>query len=158
MSYLWATRFWSSTTLLFLSNVQSLIVQHGDEISLSCLYFHLHMLMKYLHILPADSRKKIFFWCMQDVPPSSLQAKKFYEFWVYMVKGDHNTSYYYFFLTQMPKYHKVSFLSSACSILYQNSFPLMETTPISLWVHLHCTTLHWTRKVWWSASNLRQSL
>ncbi len=93
--------------------------------------------------------------CSSPIPPSK---NGFYEFWVYMVKGDHNTSYYYFFLTQMPKYHKVSFLSSACSILYQNSFPLMETTPISLWVHLHCTTLHWTRKVWWSASNLRQSL
>ncbi len=79
---------------------------------------------------------KSIFWCVQDVPPSFLQAKKFYEFWVYMVKGVHNTSYYYFCLTQMPKYHKVSFLSSVCSILHQNSFPLMETTPISLWVHL----------------------
>ncbi len=72
--------------------------------------------------------------CSSPIPPSK---NGFYEFWVYMVKGDHNTSYYYFCLTQMPKYHKVSFLSSVCSILYQNSFPLMETTPISLWVHLH---------------------
>ncbi len=96
MSYLWATRFWSTTTLLFLSNVQSLIVQHMG------MRFHSHAcIFTYtcswnISTYCLQTHEKNIFWCMQDVPPSSLQAKKFYEFWVYMVKGDHNTSYYYF--------------------------------------------------------------